>query len=484
MTDTLTNTGENGRVKMRVSFRTLTAAVTTALVAVSILAVSQSSEKYLRETLSTDAKTQLLLEARNLAMLSSDALLSDFPELTLVPIILEIDNSRPELDGIVVLDHKGIIRGHADARQVGQPWTSSSDPGKAIDHEFLKPDESMLLDPLRIEVRTPVRQLGKGMIGNVVIGLDRSYVEARIRKAREPLVKIAAVLLVLSISLVTGMLSLLFRPVKAIEAGLVRIGKGVLDHPLPVRGPAEWGRLALTLNDMASELLKSRALAEAREQEIVDTQREVITTLGEVVESRSHETANHTRRVGAMAEVLGELAGLDEISTELLFHASPMHDVGKIGIPDRILNKPGKLTPDEYKLMQTHAIIGYNILKGSKREILKAAAVIARDHHEYWDGNGYPHRKAGEDIHIYGRITALVDVFDALAHDRIYRKAMSQEKYLGIIREGRGTHFEPRLVDLFLDNLDRFLAIGKRHADSKDDITWIPIQDVEEFILS
>jgi HD-GYP domain-containing protein (c-di-GMP phosphodiesterase class II) len=466
------------------SFRMLTAMVTTGLVALSILAVSQTSEKYLRETLSKDAKTKLLLEARNLAMLSSDALLNDYPELTLVPLILEMDKTRPELNGIVVLDHKGFVRGHADARQVGEIWSENPPTHQATDHDLLQPEEDMYQDSDLIRVRTPVSHSSQGIIGNVFIGLDRSFIEAKIRQAREPLVKVAGVLLVVSITLVTWVFSLLFRPVKKIEEGLIRIGKGDLTSPLPVRGSTEWRKLALTLNGMASDLLAAQDLAEAREKEILDTQREVITTLGEVVESRSHETANHTRRVGAMAQELGLLAGLDEETAELLLYAAPMHDVGKIGIPDGILNKPGELTSDEYQLMQTHAIIGYNILKGSKRAILKAAAVIARDHHEYWDGNGYPFGKSGEDIHLFGRITALVDVFDALAHDRIYRKAMPQEKYLQIIREGRGTHFDPRLVDLFMANLDRFLAIGERHADAPEDISWIPIPSPRELVPS
>ncbi len=465
---------------MRLSFRALTAVVTTGLVAASILVVSQSSERYLRKTQGADAEAQLILEGRNLAMLSVEALLTDFPELTLVPIILEMDNTRPELDGILVLDHEGIIRGHADARQVGQPWTEKTDTRQPVDHKFLKADETLHLTPDRIMVRIPVRLRNERVIGIVALGLDRSFLEARIRKAREPLVKVAVVLLVLSIGLVTWMLSLLFRPVKNIEEGLIRIGRGDLENPLPVRGSSEWRRLAATLNDMASQLLTSRALAKAREEEIIDTQREVITTLGEVVESRSHETANHTRRVGAMSRELALLAGLGEETAELLLHASPMHDVGKIGIPDRILNKPGKLTPEEYLLMQTHALIGFNILKESKRAILKAAALIARDHHEHWDGGGYPFGTAGEEIHIYGRITALVDVFDALASDRIYRKAMPQEKYLKIIQEGRGTHFEPQLVDLFLANLGRFLAIGERYADKPEDISLMPMPDIAE----
>ncbi len=196
-------------------------------------------------------------------------------------------------------------------------------------------------------------------------------------------------------------------------------------------------------------------------REIIDTQKEVIHTLGEVVESRSQETANHVKRVGWHSYLLGRLAGLSEQEAKLLRMAAPLHDVGKIGIPDAILNKPGKLTDREREIMQTHAEIGYMILGNSTRPVFKAASIVAHEHHEKWDGSGYPRGLAGEDIHIYGRIVGLVDVFDALGHERVYKPAMPLEKCLEIIRSESGRHFEPRLVDLFLEHLDKFLADGE-----------------------
>ena len=139
--------------------------------------------------------------------------------------------------------------------------------------------------------------------------------------------------------------------------------------------------------------------------------------------------------------------------------ASPMHDVGKIGIPDAILLKPGKLNEAEFEIMKKHASIGYKILKSSKREIFKAAATIAYEHHEKFDGSGYPLKKRGEDIHIFGRITAVADVFDALSHKRCYKEPWKLEDILTLMRDQRGKHFDPKLVDIVLKNIDKYSDI-------------------------
>ena len=199
--------------------------------------------------------------------------------------------------------------------------------------------------------------------------------------------------------------------------------------------------------------------------EIVDTQKEVITTLGELVETRSSEVANHVQRVGEYAQLLAILSGLPEAEAELLRLAAPMHDVGKIGIPDAILNKPGPVSADEFEVIKTHTQIGNTILGKSNRRIMQAAAIVAYQHHERWDGTGYPQGLAGERIHIYGRITCLVDVFDALGHRRCYKDAWPLDRVLEFLREGRGSAFDPRLTDLLLDRLEEFLAIQDRLAD-------------------
>jgi PAS domain S-box-containing protein len=200
-------------------------------------------------------------------------------------------------------------------------------------------------------------------------------------------------------------------------------------------------------------------------EEIEATQREIVYKMGEIGETRSKETGNHVKRVATYSKLLAQLYGLSNEEADILFTASPMHDIGKVGIPDAVLNKPARLNEDEWKIMKTHAIIGYNILKSSKRKVLKAAAIVARDHHEKWDGSGYPKKRKAEEIHIFGRITAVADVFDALGSDRCYKKAWDDEKIIQLFKEERGKHFEPKLVDLFLENIDSFYAIRKKYQD-------------------
>ena len=200
-------------------------------------------------------------------------------------------------------------------------------------------------------------------------------------------------------------------------------------------------------------------------KEIEETQREVIYKMGEIGESRSNETGNHVKRVAEYSKLLAKLYGLSEKECEILFTASPMHDIGKVGIPDSILNKPGKLTPEEWEIMRKHSMVGYNILKNSKREILKAAAIVARDHHEKWDGNGYPRKTKAEETHIYGRITAVADVFDALGSSRCYKKAWKDEDIFKLLEEEKGKQFEPKLIDLFFKNIDKFKEIRDKYKD-------------------
>ena len=200
-------------------------------------------------------------------------------------------------------------------------------------------------------------------------------------------------------------------------------------------------------------------------RDIVDTQKEVVFTMGAIGETRSKETGFHVKRVAEYSYLLAILAGLDDESAELLKLASPMHDIGKVGIPDAILNKPGKLDVDEFEIMKTHAALGYDMLKGSSRDILQTSAIVAYEHHEKWDGTGYPRALKKENIHIYGRITAICDVFDALGSDRCYKKAWPLEDILKHFTAQSGKQFDPRLVKLLFDNLDTFLEIRDKYID-------------------
>jgi response regulator RpfG family c-di-GMP phosphodiesterase len=187
--------------------------------------------------------------------------------------------------------------------------------------------------------------------------------------------------------------------------------------------------------------------------------------MGEIGETRSKETGNHVERVALYSRELALLYGLSEAEANKLQMASPMHDIGKVGIPDAILNAPRKLSAEEFVIMKTHATLGYHMLKNSNKPILQAAAIVAGEHHEKWDGSGYPYAKAAEDIHIYGRITAVADVFDALGSERVYKKAWLLEDILQLFKNESGKHFEPKLVELFLDNLEKFLAIRDKFRD-------------------
>jgi putative nucleotidyltransferase with HDIG domain len=188
--------------------------------------------------------------------------------------------------------------------------------------------------------------------------------------------------------------------------------------------------------------------------------------MGEIGESRSKETGNHVKRVAEYSYILAQALGMSQADCELLKMASPMHDIGKVAIPDSVLKKPGKLTEEEYDIMKTHTDIGYNLLKNSKRHILKTAAIVAEQHHEKWNGKGYPHGLAGEDIHIFGRITGIADVFDALASDRVYKKAWELDRILNLFKEERGHHFDPAVVDAFMECLPKILDIRDRYADN------------------
>ncbi|MEP3047983.1 MAG: DUF3369 domain-containing protein [Roseibium sp.] len=199
--------------------------------------------------------------------------------------------------------------------------------------------------------------------------------------------------------------------------------------------------------------------------EVEQTQREIVYMLGETVETRSKETGNHVKRVAEISKLLSLGYGMDSEEAEILKFASPLHDIGKIGIPDSILNKPGKLDSEEWEVMKTHALMGYEMLKSSNKRILLAGAIIARDHHEKWTGSGYPYNKQGEDIHLYGRITAVADVFDALGSDRCYKKAWSIDQVVDLMKRERGYHFEPRIVDILLDNIDAVINICEANRD-------------------
>jgi putative two-component system response regulator len=227
-------------------------------------------------------------------------------------------------------------------------------------------------------------------------------------------------------------------------------------HEVQINVANALGRRRLELENRDHRALLEQRVEE-RTEELRRSREETIRRLSLAIEFRSRETGEHVERIGNGAAVIGRRLRLNPGRCELIRLAAPLHDVGKIGISDEILLKPEPLTAAERKRMENHAEIGYRLLTGSGSDLLETAATIAWTHHERWDGIGYPRRLAGEAIPIEGRITAVMDVFDALTHDRVYRPAMTVDRALEIIRDGRGRHFDPAVVDGFLATLDELL---------------------------
>lgn len=200
--------------------------------------------------------------------------------------------------------------------------------------------------------------------------------------------------------------------------------------------------------------------------ELEATQREIIHILGEVSEYRSQETGDHIQRVAEISFMLAKFLGLPEDEVEQIRLASPMHDLGKVGIPDAILNKPGRFTDDEYAIMKTHSEIGYTMLRNSKRKLLRFAAEIARSHHERWDGKGYPAGIKGEEIPLAGRICSVADVLDALSSPRCYKQPWPEEKVREEFLKQRGAQFQPELVDVLMAHWDEVYSLYRRNSES------------------
>jgi putative two-component system response regulator len=206
-------------------------------------------------------------------------------------------------------------------------------------------------------------------------------------------------------------------------------------------------------------------LSLVRMEELRATRLEIVQRLGLAAEYKDNETGLHVIRMSHFSRILGLAAGMTEAEADDLLHAAPMHDVGKIGIPDRILQKPGPLDPDEWKIMQSHATIGAEIIGDHPSGMLALARNIALTHHEKWDGSGYPKGLSGADIPLEGRITAIADVFDALTSIRPYKKAWTEEEALDFLVKQKGKHFDPNLVDLFIGQMPAIRAIRQRWAE-------------------
>lgn len=216
------------------------------------------------------------------------------------------------------------------------------------------------------------------------------------------------------------------------------------------------------LADRAALLAEEVATATAT---IVERERETILRLSRAAEYRDPETGSHILRMAHYSRLIAVTLGLPEEERQLIFEAAPMHDIGKVGIPDLILLKPGRLSPEEFEVMKRHAAIGHEILRDSSSTILDAAAMIALTHHEKFDGSGYPKGLAGSDIPLHGRIVAVADVFDALTSERPYKKAWDMDKAAEFVRDQAGLHFDPTCVDAFFLAWDQVREIHDHYQD-------------------
>jgi len=240
---------------------------------------------------------------------------------------------------------------------------------------------------------------------------------------------------------------------------------GAVDYiTKPVSPPIVHARVEaqLALYDQNRQL---ESKVRQRTSELNESRLEIIRVLGRAAEFKDNETGMHVMRMSHYSRLIAEAIGMDDDEVELVLHAAPMHDIGKIGIPDHVLLKPGKLDDTEWVMMRQHPEFGADFLGEHDSELLQMARVVALNHHEKWDGSGYPQGLAGEDIPLVGRIVAVADVFDALTSERPYKKAWDVEKAVGLLKEEAGRHFDPALVPVFLERIDEVREIMARYAE-------------------
>ena len=305
----------------------------------------------------------------------------------------------------------------------------------------------------------------------VVISNSAAAIFAETNRATVAILLGFSISLLLSLGLLVVLTGRIVRPITQVSDGMTEIIRtNRFDKRIPVLGSDEVARLTLQFNALCMELDRSYtrihdiAVREIQARyDIADREQQAIIALGKVAEFRDEDTASHTIRVGLYSKILADIFFQDDEDRKSIFYAATLHDIGKIGIPDSILLKPGGLDAEEFKQMQNHTIIGYNILKEFKNPALAMGAEIAMSHHERYDGKGYPRGLAGTDIPLSGRILAIVDVFDAMTSERPYKKAWHPDRAFEYIESQVGCHFDPELAVAFLDRKLEILAIMERN---------------------
>ena len=292
----------------------------------------------------------------------------------------------------------------------------------------------------------------------IISTIPYTYIEAESKNLMLNIVFIGIICLIVAIPISLIISFSISKPLSKLKNTMNEVKMGKLGIELIDNHSDEIAEISTGFNDMISSI---RNLV----KENNDTQKEIIYKLGALTEARSQETGNHIRRVAHYARIIALKYGTSEEEADILKIASTLHDVGKVSIPDNILLKPGKLTTEEFEIMKTHTIIGNEILSDSNRPILEIASKIALEHHERYDGTGYPKGLIGDQIGIYSRIVSLVDVFDALATERVYKKKWEFDKIVEYIKEQSGKQFDPKIVDIFLDNLNEIQRIQNNLSD-------------------
>ncbi|MEA2497858.1 MAG: cyclic di-GMP phosphodiesterase [Actinomycetota bacterium] len=257
-----------------------------------------------------------------------------------------------------------------------------------------------------------------------------------------------------------GAYGYVIKPFEANEI-LIDISNALRRRMLEIENRRHREKLELMVHERTADLWSAVRNLEAAQRDLTESREDTIQRLAIAAEFRDVETARHVDRMSRYCELIARKLGEDYDRCELIRTASAMHDVGTIGIPDKILLKPGRLDSEELDVMRTHAALGNRILEGSRSELLQTAATIALSHHEWWDGSGYPYGLSGEEIPLEGRIAAIGDVFDALTSNRVYRKGYPLGEAVELMASAHGTHFDPRLLDLFLGSLADVVAVGE-----------------------
>ncbi len=363
------------------------------------------------------------LLTRNMARNAAHALLTN-NKLELSVLVNTLKKTA-DVEYCAIVDHRGIVQMHSDIRMIG----------KSAKLGVGSPQEGSDI----IQFVAPITHQRK-RIGTVYLALSTKDMKTQLNRFKLNLTFFIVLFVLMGCGILAWLISLFLKPLEKLSSAAHEVGDGNLNVQADVKSKDEVGQLAITFNQMVINLNSAYS-------EIEEGYLQAVQSLAMAVEAKDRYTKGHCDRVVFYSTVIAQNLDISEKEIVELQLASQLHDIGKIGVPEAVLNKPGRLEPSEMKIIQKHPVIGYRIL--SPARFLRGVAKLVLEHHERFDGKGYPDGKRGEEISLLSRILCLADTFDALTSDRPYRKGMPLEKSISIILENRGTQFDPKLVDLF-----------------------------------